>query len=520
MFKNLNKYLLINFPLAWNMRFPIFLVVSLILNILYFTIGYAHKIELYDFYDRNAYEEVFVYFFNVILIILIIIIWLVYYFRNNAFKSFYNIDKWHLTKEFLMVFTISSLLAITTYSFKVGENLKFKHLSKNIDYEKGKKIINQAQCFFVFNQEQFELYNCLDSLKYRDSLYQIRSLIPDSCDMYLNQNNNSKYREITSAADEAISQTSDYLESSNSYYEHKEREKEYSFLYYCGGSIESYNENLIYFENAKKWIIQNKKDSIKNSITVYLKLLESVGGKYSFNLKNLMSTIHAGKHKGMFNINSSMYNYNENLRPNITNSIETDENLIEHNFLENTLEKFQYFNKNSIFLNNYFMIYLYFSFCFTMMVCLFRFSRLKPFLISIFAAGLISLFVSFIIALTNIEFIGYLILILIVLISIIFSILSIYKNNSKSLSIISLHFFCFGYMFFIPICVAIFNRFTYEIKKCINHVNVIVRPEHPLRIWFQMNFEIVLIINLFLCFLVFVFIILPLLKKWQANSSE
>lgn len=128
MFKNIQKYLLINHPLLWNTKVIPATAVLLIINIIFFIIGYNDgQLDFNESENNYNYDnEATVIFFSIFLSILFIIIWLVYYLKNNSFKSFYPQYNFSLFKEWLVIFFIGFLTSLFTFSYLFGADVRVR----------------------------------------------------------------------------------------------------------------------------------------------------------------------------------------------------------------------------------------------------------------------------------------------------------------------------------------------------------------------------------------------------------
>ena len=122
MFKDIQKKLLLKYPLLWNTKFVPMVVIGLLLHLIFFGLGYLDG--TIDFSNRNNLDiEVTCILFGVLLVIIIIILWLVNYFKNNSLKSFYSKSKYSLFYEWLQIFVVSTLLITFYLPFSVGKQL-------------------------------------------------------------------------------------------------------------------------------------------------------------------------------------------------------------------------------------------------------------------------------------------------------------------------------------------------------------------------------------------------------------
>jgi len=125
MFKDIQKKLLLKYPLLWNTKFIPMIAIGLLLHLIFFGLGYLDG--AIDFSNRNNLDiEVNCILFGVLLVIIIIILWLVNYFKNNSLKSFYSKSKYSLFYEWLQIFVVSALLFTFYVPFHVGKQLHQK----------------------------------------------------------------------------------------------------------------------------------------------------------------------------------------------------------------------------------------------------------------------------------------------------------------------------------------------------------------------------------------------------------
>ena len=88
MFKKIQKYLLINHPLLWNLKIVPISVFLILTNIIFFVLGFLNGgidfSESQNNYASNSNDEI-ITFFSVLVCIVTLIIWVIYYLKNNCF---------------------------------------------------------------------------------------------------------------------------------------------------------------------------------------------------------------------------------------------------------------------------------------------------------------------------------------------------------------------------------------------------------------------------------------------------
>ena len=129
MFKNIQKYLLLNHPLLWNTKIVPMTILLLIINLIFFAFGFNNgKIdfkETNNSYSYNQTEPVLV-FVGVLISLIIIILWLVFYLKNNAFKSFYPKNNSSLFKEWLIIFSVIFMIAMFSISYLYAKEVRVR----------------------------------------------------------------------------------------------------------------------------------------------------------------------------------------------------------------------------------------------------------------------------------------------------------------------------------------------------------------------------------------------------------
>ena len=135
MLKNIQKKLLLKYPLIWNTKLVPMLIFGIVLHVILFIFGYIDG--TIDFSNKNNIDILAIAnFFGILVVILAIILWLVFYFKNNSLKSFYKKSKYSLFYEFIQILIICTLLTTFYIPFSIGKQLHQKSyysLSETID---------------------------------------------------------------------------------------------------------------------------------------------------------------------------------------------------------------------------------------------------------------------------------------------------------------------------------------------------------------------------------------------------
>lgn len=131
MFKNFNHKFVYKYPLIWNTKIVPFLLISLVIHIVFFAIGYQNAIvasvQIHNYYNQES-NATTINLFAILISVLVFIIWCVLYFRNNAFKAFYPKTNEALFKEWMLIL----LFCITTFSYTLsaifGSNVQTRNI--------------------------------------------------------------------------------------------------------------------------------------------------------------------------------------------------------------------------------------------------------------------------------------------------------------------------------------------------------------------------------------------------------
>ncbi len=146
MFKDIQKKLLLQYPLLWNTKFVPMIAIGILMHIIFFGLGYIDG--TIDFSNKNNIDIIaFSIMIGILSVIIIVILWLVAYFKNNALKSFYSKSKNSLFFEWMQVFIICLLLITFYIPFSIGKQLHQKSYFSLEETTKRCKTISTADIF-------------------------------------------------------------------------------------------------------------------------------------------------------------------------------------------------------------------------------------------------------------------------------------------------------------------------------------------------------------------------------------
>jgi len=153
MFKNIQKQLLLKYPLLWNTKFIPMLIIGVVMNLIYFFIGYYDGTLVFTENYSSQFDFTF-YGFTVLISILILIIWLVNYFKNNSFKRFYAKSKYALFYEWLQIVFVLSLLCLFYFPFEIGKRAHKRSYFSEAEAKKRCETLSNGDFFIDGNYEE------------------------------------------------------------------------------------------------------------------------------------------------------------------------------------------------------------------------------------------------------------------------------------------------------------------------------------------------------------------------------
>jgi len=583
MIKKINKYLLENHPLIWNTKFVWMLAVLFVMHILFFIIGFVSYLSPVDLHDTSFFQKYFdsgFVWIGVLLTILILILWMNYYFKHNAFKAHYPKSDLSIYKEFLIIFLIAFLSVTQYFSYTQGLKTRISMLKTSAEIEKEIDLVNQVAPFTLknndYNNYGSQTYNqnnrCADvpvfdslvsedavlklfiSRKFKNSIWNLTpddtihyQKFKDSLQTPLYKNEEFDYILIQHLpkrknwrAPEDYKTQEPYI-SENNYYQYDETivpeaVEAADAVAYPGAPATylSFNLNSIYnfcslplmvsdsIKNgeyyAKKTynLLHNqKKDSIQVLLDDYLNLVKEYEVGHRFRDKNWIDYVYNPPYYFVDYELSSPSRYSDAHKKHFK------KDYISHADMRNTLVNLGR-SKSCIFDPVEYLICLYIALGIALMIFTFRMTSMKTWIISVVGSIVIyfiffSLF--FLVGLLIFGMEESLASILFLCFVFIFWFLAysgILSEKRKLISGVNFIWSIWTFPAILPVIVALYTsyldwKFPYRYGPN--------SAEHPHLIWIRDNWDLIFGANLILV-LLFVFLILPVIKKWQAMAEE
>ncbi|MDP5028459.1 MAG: nucleoporin NDC1 [Flavobacterium sp.] len=262
MFKNIQKTLLLKYPLLWNTKFIPMIAIGLLLHIIFFGLGYIDG--TIDFSNRNNIDiKATSIMFGVLIIIVIFILWLVNYLKNNSLKSFYSKSKYSLFYELMQIFTIILLLITFYIPFSVAKQWHQKSYFSLEETTKRCKTISTADYFIDGSFAQTEL----DSLA--------SGLIDSLGNVIQKEKTNQNYNNPEYAVEAVEMAGNGYVRKDYILFKGKKYD-EYSLLNRntFDFSVISNEQDSLNRIEVKTWLFNNNAGAVQKLQADYLKLIQ------------------------------------------------------------------------------------------------------------------------------------------------------------------------------------------------------------------------------------------------------
>ena len=267
MLKDIQKKLLLKFPLIWNTKLVPMLLIGVLLQLIFFALGFYEG--TIDFSNQTIVDiEVSAILFGILLVLIIIILWLVNYFKNNSLKSYYTKSKNSLFYEWFQVFIICLLLISFYLSFQVGRQLHQKSYFSLEETKTRCKIIGNANIFIdgYFKETEIDSLasNLIDSLGNK---------IIENIIEY--QTNDHAIEEVALETVEEAAYPYKLIYKDYIYFKNKKFDK-YSLMNRANFEFSVFDNKEDSLQNleVKNWLFNDNQIEIKKLMTNYLKLIK------------------------------------------------------------------------------------------------------------------------------------------------------------------------------------------------------------------------------------------------------
>ncbi len=494
--------MLLNHPLLWNIKIVQVLIFALICHSFFFFLGYnsVNGLSIFKDWEYSGLEHFQIFLFGGLLLVLGLIVWLIYYLRHNAFKSFYPVTKSRLRKEFILVFFVFIINIPIFHTYLYARHLKLLKISAHLNPEEDAKIVNLAEAFIPTSSNKYDSQNCFDSMEARTEREKNMPPPPiDYCDASSSEPISTEDISAVNTAEATAAPSSSYSEYLYGNYYQKAID-----------NVEFENDANDYHYIVKRWLKNKERDSIKICLLAYFKTMDKYHARHKVDIDTLVAWCFLDEKNTVYHEVTSYYGGLKEFEFAQLNYMEGEFEAI------NTSIKNVHSLKTEGFFSSIF--YLYIALGLSILLILFRFTRLKPWISAIIGSGVWSIIFGLMTFAfdEDIQFV----FILFIVLCLFLSVQLIRSKQSKLFSALWLHWFSFGFLGLFPLVMYNIYRATGDINKCINHVWVNVRPAYPIHDWINYNWDTIGLVNWGIGMLVALFLIIPLSYRWQANPSE
>lgn len=519
MFKNIQKQLLLKYPLLWNTKFIPMVILGILMNIIYFFIGYYDG--TIDFTGEYIYgnNDDEILGFGFILTAIILLIWFWFYAKNNSFKAFYVKSKNALFFEFLQILIIFVLFFNFYVVYKTGIQL---HNRSYYSYEETKKrceILSLAEIFIDGSFESTEL----DSLK--------MGMI------YKSKAKNDSVFEVCRDNEKIV--TKDYVLFDNKKYDKYSLINRSSLKF----EINSFRDDSLSLIKLKRDVISNK-SAVLNFMSSYLDLIKehnlhtNLDANSWYNavvkqpkLKNFALifpyTYNVEKQKNKdYYINHYDYYYNND------EYVVRDKYIFDENYLNSSNIKYSKFYLEHILLRDKYgkisnaYSYRYFrltevlilnciAFMFAVLLFTFRISKLKKWFISIVIFGILAILFGILAnVFRKVDFLFPLLSLAAFIVFWVYLLFIMNRKSDKRFSEIIINICIWSIPMFIPFLFFFADEFY---RDYIYVYKPYVRD--PIYRMFRENVSLMFSIN-FIISIVFMFYMSKTIRTWKGISEE
>ena len=489
--------MLLQFPLLWNTKFIPMICFGIVLHICFFGLGYING--SIDFSGRINYENDFISnLFGFLIVVVVLILWLVYYFKNNALKSFYSKSKNALYFEWFQTFLILLLLCSFYIPFKIGKQLHQKSYFSKVETIKRCETIGLADIFIdgYFAQTEVDSVNSvLNDTVVNEEIIYANIVYKDSMEF-----NSKKYHE-------------------------------YSLMNRNGQdfSVISREKDSLNEIEAKTWLQNNDQEAVKKFMDSYLKIVNQHQLKTNlttekwfkavYKYPNFSEILYIKSYFGNYD-NTDYYNeYSMDAYEEVGN-YENDKKysnfFVEQNILKNKYHKVSDAHTDAFFDWEQILAFLYGALGISLLIFSFRVTSGKSWLIAIVCVGVLNIIFGIITFFLSFG-VTYLYLVLIT-----FGIIKLYlfkiylQKKTIGFSKIALNLFLWVFAAMIPTLYFIVQEYFNEPDYTRIDESYYNTPEYE---WMNQNVDSMMTLNFVFC-VIMLFFISRWIRNWKGIAEE
>lgn len=510
MFKDIQKQLLLKYPLVWNTKLVPMLAIGLLFHLIFFGLGYFDG--TIDFSNKTKYDiATFSILFGILFCIIVIILWLVNYFKNNSLKSFYSKSKASLFYEWFQIFAISLVLLTFYLPFSIGKQLHQRSYYSLEETKKRCELISTADIFIDGSFAETEIDSLASGLI--DSLGN-KIVISNKDEMYDEYERNQGYK------------YKDHIIFNGKKYD------EYSLL----------NRNVFEFTVTREndslnkikvmtWLANDNKTEVKSLMSAYLKMLNEHHLKTNLTVEKWLEITYKAPDFNRFLYIKPYFEEYE------TNSKYDDYNTVSVKAYEDNGEKYsKYFMQQSVLKNKYdtvsdahtnpffeyemLLSFLYGALGLSLLIFSFRVTTGKSWLIAIVASGILNIFYGIFSAFSGSGTIYFYLLVFTIIGMLVYFFLIYSNKKSIQLTRIVLNIMLWSFSAFVPIVYfLILDSFKYKENYYSTSYNNYDYYDDPTYIWLKDHTLEMFSVN-FILSVVVLFFLSIIIRNWKGLAEE
>jgi hypothetical protein len=492
---NLQNRLLTRYPLLWNTKIVWVGSFLLIIHLLFFLAGFvdfgaaSFKVN----YSLSSIISAGMVTFSILCSLVLLVCWLVFYLRNNAYKSFYIIDKYHLSKEFFII-TLVFVFAINFFeSYKWGGWLKARTITGKEQLVKEANIVNLAMAFVPTTKSAyFSLISCNENDPGQNIQYQ----------------ENHDYFDTTAY---------DYNNVNNGIVRRALKNKDvFSYKNYCNEFIslkgyDGFTSAREWKKTKDRWIDNHETDSIKYILRQWMAVCSKYHVNQNLDPGELASLVFADPNYNVTKVfPNQQYNYStSSYYPNYFESYELESAL-------HFADSCQLNSRNRDELE-VFTVELYVALCLSILLFSYRLFSRRTFLISTIGSIVWTILVTLIGVSSEGEgILGTCLFLSAAFLGIGLLMMKIKSSKALTGALLNWHIYLSP---FIIMFIAILIDMNYE-KKHEWDNSEFLKQIYPVGYWVDHHMGLIFRLNLLLVFLYVTFFFTRLSKKWHIMPEE
>ncbi|HLO72944.1 MAG TPA: hypothetical protein VK164_03330 [Flavobacterium sp.] len=504
MFKDIQKKLLLKYPLLWNTKFVPMVAIGLLLHVIFFGLGYLDG--TIDFSNKNNIDiEALSIMFGVLINIIITILWLVNYFKNNSLKSFYSKSKYSLFYEWLQIFIISTLLITFYLPFSIGKQLHQKSYYSLEETTNRCKTIATADMFIDGSFGETEL----------DSIHKSK----------LNDEEYNKY--LTSEI--GVNRDSNYYYFNKDYINFKEKKyNQFSLLNrntfeFTVISREQDSLNRIQVQN---WLHQDNKAEVKKLMDNYLNLIREHNLATNLTLDKWFDIVYkAPEFNEFLYIQPYLREYETDNSYNSYDyvaKVGNGERKYSKYFVQQDVLKDKYDTVSEAHMDSFFNIemilgFLYGALGLSLLIFSFRTTSGKSWLIASVTTGIINIIYGIFTVVSRADMLYFYLIIPTILVIILYFFVICYKKKNLQLSRIALNLFLWFFTAVIPIIYFI----LIEVNRPNYYDNYNLQRYEDSKLYDWLNDHLIHMFSLnFILSITSLFLLSKIIRNWKGIAEN